>query len=1027
MLKKLKCKKFLVPLFIMIGVCTFMIGALASDLPKVSAEKMVTASRGETVEIDINLENDRIYNGLVFNVEYDEDAFEFQSSDHVDLTNTDAITTVTDGNGSVSYAFATAAEDKSNYSGRLATITFKVKDNAKAGEHPIKISELKMSEGDFDEVVVDTTSEDGSIFVDVPVESVSLLQDSFNLEKGSSENIVVDYSPVDTTTAKNYKFTSNDKSVVTVDEDGKMTAVGNGETTVDVEAFGQKFEVEVTVKTSINKITLDSTELELAKGEEKTVKATIEPEDTTDDKTIKWESDNPDVATVDQNGKVTAISGGKATITATTVNEISATVEVTVNVPVTNATINKENLSLNKGESEKLEVTIEPSDATDKTVKWESDNPDVATVDQSGNVTAVSGGNATITAKVGTFTLKTEVEVIVPIETIELNETSIEMLPTQEKNLKITINPSDTTEDKTVKWESSASDVVAVDQNGKISALKPGTATITAHVGSHSVKAEVKVLIPIDNIVISNSNVNLEKGKTEKLTIQVYPENAEEDTTVTWESSNPNVATIDENGVVTAVGGGKATITGTLKNGKKVTAEVNVTVPMTEVIVNHTALELEKGQSEQLEVTIKPEDTTDDKTITWKSSNPDVATVNDDGVVTAIGKGNATITGTFKNGKFVTTTVSVIVPITSVTLDRDNISMNRGTTTTLIATINPSDTTEDTTKKWESSNPDVATVDQNGNVTAVGKGNATITVTVGNKKATAKIEVLVPITSVHINKEQANVIKNQTLTLSAIINPSDTTEDTTVTWESDDPTIATVDKNGVVTGKSAGTVTITGTLKNGMKITSTITVTIIPVDSIAFEEKEMTALKGKEIPLNVIINPTNATEVETITWESSDTSIVTVDENGRIKGLKAGTATITAKMGNLSCSIDITVEEVHLTDIEIKNDLSNIHVGDSMNIELILNPQNTTDELTFTYYSSDEDVISIDENGHLVAKAPGTATITVKASNGVSTSYVVNVTELKNPVTGVESISLYGILSLILLSGIGITIKKIKA
>lgn len=96
-----------------------MIGALASDLPKVSAEKMVTASRGETVEIDINLENDRIYNGLVFNVEYDEDAFEFQSSDHVDLTNTDAITTVTDGNGSVSYAFATAAEDKSNYSGRL--------------------------------------------------------------------------------------------------------------------------------------------------------------------------------------------------------------------------------------------------------------------------------------------------------------------------------------------------------------------------------------------------------------------------------------------------------------------------------------------------------------------------------------------------------------------------------------------------------------------------------------------------------------------------------------------------------------------------------------------------------------------------------------------------------------------------------------------------------------------------------------------------------------------------------------------
>ena len=682
---------------------------------------------------------------------------------------------------------------------------------------------------------------------------------------------------------------------------------------------------------------------------------------------------------------------------------------------------------MNKGDEEQLEVTIEPSDATDQKITWTTDDDEVATVDENGKVTAVGAGETTITAKVGSFTLTTDVEVVVPIEKIELNETSIEMLPTQEKNLSVIITPNDTTEDTTVRWESNNPDVVSVDNNGVISALEPGNATITATVGSFSVSAEVKVLIPIDNIVISNSDVRLNKGGSETLTIQVYPANAEEDTTVTWKSSNTNVATIDSNGKVTAVGGGNATITGTLKNGKKVTAEVTVTVPIENVTVNYTNLELEKGKSEQLDVTINPSDTTENTTVTWESSNTNVATIDSNGKVTAVGRGNAIITGTLENGMSVETTVNVIVPITSVTLDRNNISMNKGTTTTLVATINPNDTTEDTTKKWESSNTNVVTVDENGMVTAVGRGSAEVTVTVGNKKATATIEVLVPITSVQINKDKVEVVKNQTVILSAIINPSDTTEDTTVTWESDDPSIATVDENGVVTGKSEGVVVIRGTLQNGMEISSEVTVTIIPVDSISFEDKEITILKGKETLLNVLINPSNATEIENIAWESSDDTIITVDENGRIRGLKAGTATITARMGNLSCSIDVTIEEVHLTDIIIGNDLSNIHVGDSFDLELILNPANTTDELTFTYESSNEDVITIDENGHLVAKAAGKSTITVTASNGVQTSYEVNVTKLESPDTGVQSISLYGMLSLILLGGIGVTIRKIKA
>ena len=936
-LKKVGAFLFLLAITATVGI----IYASASDVPKLSISDNLTAERGDTVSFDVVLENDKEFNGVEFGVLYDKDTFELVDADYITLEN--GFTIPVEDEGNLVYSFA-LFEGKANYSGRLVTITLKVKDDAQAGEHAITFYNAYMSTGESDDEEYVLEGESGSIFVDVPVQNVSLVQDSFTLEKGTTDNIEIDYSPSDTTTAKNYSFTSNNNDIVTVDEDGVMSAVGNGSTTIDVEAFGETFEVDVTVETSIKKVTLDETNIEMAKGEEKTISATVEPSDTTMSKELTWESSNPDVVTVDENGKIEAISGGRATITATSVNGVSASLNVVVNVPITNATINKESLTMNKGDEEQLEVTIEPSDATDQKITWTTDDDEVATVDENGKVTAVGAGETTITAKVGSFTLTTDVEVVVPMEKIELNETSIEMLPTQEKNLSVIITPNDTTEDTTVRWESNNPDVVSVDNNGVISALEPGNATITATVGSFSVSAEVKVLIPIDNIVISNSDVRLNKGGTEILTIQVYPENAEEDTTVTWESSNTNVATIDSNGKVTAVG-----------------------------------------------------------------------------------RGNAIITGTLENGMSVETTVNVIVPITSVTLDRNNISMNKGTTTTLVATINPNDTTEDTTKKWESSNTNVVTVDENGMVTAVGRGSAEVTVTVGNKKATATIEVLVPITSVQINKDKVEVVKNQTVILSAIINPSDTTEDTTVTWESDDPSIATVDENGVVTGKSEGVVVIRGTLQNGMEISSEVTVTIIPVDSISFEDKEITILKGKETLLNVLINPSNATEIENIAWESSDDTIITVDENGRIRGLKAGTATITARMGNLSCSIDVTIEEVHLTDIIIGNDLSNIHVGDSFDLELILNPANTTDELTFTYVSSNEDVITIDENGHLVAKAAGKSTITVTASNGVQTSYEVNVTKLESPDTGVQSISLYGMLSLILLGGIGVTIRKIKA
>ncbi|MBS7217335.1 MAG: Ig-like domain-containing protein, partial [[Clostridium] spiroforme] len=187
----------------------------------------------------------------------------------------------------------------------------------------------------------------------------------------------------------------------------------------------------------------------------------------------------------------------------------------------------------------------------------------------------------------------------------------------------------------------------------------------------------------------------------------------------------------------------------TTVNGKEATCTVTVTkkpVPIESVSLNKTTLTLEEQQAETLVATVNPSDTTDDKTLTWKSNNPEVATVDQEGKVTAIKEGSATITVTTVNGKEATCIVTVTkkpVPIESVSLNKTTLTLKTGVSETLVATINPGDTTDDTTLTWKSSNPEVATVDQEGKVTAVKEGTTTITVTtVNGKEATCTVTVL---------------------------------------------------------------------------------------------------------------------------------------------------------------------------------------------------------------------------------------------------------------------------------------------
>jgi len=350
-----------------------------------------------------------------------------------------------------------------------------------------------------------------------------------------------------------------------------------------------------------------------------------------------------------------------------------------------------------------------------------------------------------------------------------------------------------------------------------------------------------------------------------------------------------------------------------------ITKKASANVPVTGVTVTgaNTAT---AGDTVTLTATVAPANATD-KSVTWSTSDAAVATVNANGVVTTKKAGKVTITATSngdktKFGSIEITVSAATVPVTSVTVAGDA-AMTVDGEQTLTATVAPANAT-DKTVTWKSSDATVATVDANGKVVAKKAGEVTITATAGGVSGTLKITVsdkaptVIPVQSVTVTGKQ-ELVEGASTTLTATVAPADAT-DKTVTWKSSDESVATVDKDGVVTAKKAGTVTITATA-GGVSGTLHITVTAKPVETVPVTSVEVTVEAGttvsvgKTLQATATVKPGNATNKK-VTWKSSDESIATVDANGVITAKKAGKVVITATSTDgtdKSGSVEITV------------------------------------------------------------------------------------------------------------------------
>jgi len=414
--------------------------------------------------------------------------------------------------------------------------------------------------------------------------------------------------------------------------------------------------------------------------------------------------------------------------------------------------------------------------------------------------------------------------------------------------------------------------------------------------------------------------------------------------------------------------------------------------------VNLSLGDEEKTFTVALTYTLEPAKASNIVSVNWSSSNTEVATVSQSGLVTSIALGETTVTVTVQVTDGKTFTDRCIVNVVSAPISVEDVEfiteegliIPPGGSTTLQYQVLPEDASNKSVL-WESNNEKVATVNQEGLVTAVSLGTAVISVTTveGGFKARYTITVKVVVTGVELEPLSKTVFEaGEEVELVANVLPEDATNKK-VTWESSDPEVATVDDNGKVTAKSVGSVIITVTTEDG-EFEDACEIEVKKTDVTGVELEENTKLEipaGNEVTLKANILPANASNKKLI-WESSDPLVATVDEDGKVTAIDVGNAfiTVTTDEGGFEDTREIEVLKISVLGVRIGNigrDVTNLFKGlnNVYNLTASIAPSNATIN-TVTWESSDTDVADVDQTGKLTLKSVGVTTITVTTTDG---------------------------------------------
>ena len=824
--------------------------------------------------------------------------------------------------------------------------------------------------------------------------------------------------------ASNVIFESDNPEVVSVDSDGTAYGKAAGKTFLYIYTLDKNDEWYSLQPSPVRNIpvsvdfAITSSSKSVAVGDTLTLDTNICEGDK---KSVNWTSSDTGVATISADGVLTAVSKGQATITASVVNpEVFGTTDIqtasiTINVIDSFALSESEHI-LNANESFDLTAIVTDSTAS---VTWKSSDESIVTVTPSRNdkylatVKAKAKGQATITAtQIIDGVAKTatcEIYVKEPVLDVVISPSEVEIIKGSQYRLIVTFNPG-RPDNTNVKWVSSDEKIVTVDDMGIIKGVKGGQAVVSVVTedGIKVASCTVSVREPVTGIKMDINTVTTSLAtKTYQLTYTILPAGDGVNRDVTWTSSAPDVATVGENGLVTFHKPGKATIivktVDTGYNGNLIdTCEFYINNPVTAVDLDYTNITLKLNEQFRLTTKITPEDATNKKII-WTSSDTNVAIVNDEGMVTAVGSGSATILAKSEDsGATSMCNVTVYQPVTSIAISNDSITVRKGTEFWLNATALP-DNAMNKKISWSSNDTSIATVDQNGKVTTIEAGNCVITATSQDSGAMAKciVTVLQPITGISLNVNSKTIMKDDKFIIIPTITPADA-DNKNVIFSSSDDTVASVDANGVVTGKKGGiAIIIAKTEERGLIASCQVTVQEF-VSSVKINAGISRMNIGDSKQLSATVSAESATNRK-LRWTSSNSSIISVDANGRISAKNVGRATIYAYATDGSGIFDSATIEVikPVTSIMINPSNVSIAEGKSAKVSVSVAPADATYK-EVEWSSSDSSIATVDYSGEITGVKAGICKVYATSVDGNNVVGVCKVTVKPTiPATGV--------------------------
>lgn len=487
--------------------------------------------------------------------------------------------------------------------------------------------------------------------------------------------------------------------------------------------------------------------------------------------------------------------------------------------------------------------------------------------------------------------------------------------------------------------------------------------------------------------------VSVIKAKPTKLEYTIMPKNAGTKE-LEWSSENPEVATVDANGIVTGKKIGKTVITGKTKDGTDIPVSTTLTVLPLKVetmTFAEPSVSIVKTEDKTITLTLNSEEV-DNKRMIWTSSDESVATVVQnmnavyplEAIVVAHKVGKATIKAEAQDGSGMSTTCEVeVTPLMVSDFSLQTASIVKTIPTQLEANVSPAEA-DNKKLKWTSLTPDIATVTEDGMMTGLKMGTAKVkaeTTDGSNLSCVFEVQITgLPVSTISLPAE-SSIIKTESMKLECSILPL-ASDNQKLKWSSNATDIASVDEStGVITAHKVGDAVITATATDGSGISASTTIHVTPLKVSQIEiPKEISLLRALSKQIEVKFTPELA-DNKTLKWISDNENIATVTQEGVVKGVNVGSANITATTTDgteLSATCKVTVKPV---TIELSTNTINLQKGSEYVEQTVTILPENYEHKDVVWTTSGNGVTSMDKDGHITANKPGVDTLRCSLSN----------------------------------------------